>query len=54
MPGEYSSGVLNTKRQGIVGFKGLSLGTSPDTSIIGSDKGNVHLDIGTQMILRTQ
>ncbi len=54
MPGEQDAGALTAKSQGIVGLQGLSLSASTQVSIISSAKGNVRLDGGTQLILRTQ
>jgi Bacterial conjugation TrbI-like protein len=45
---------LGPTSQGVVGMKGLSLKTSPQGATISSEKDNVHLDGGTQIILRTQ
>jgi len=49
------SGGLSARTQGIVGLKGLSLNTEADASqgsVISSDHQNVHLEHGTQLILR--
>jgi hypothetical protein len=54
MPGEHDPDALNADSRGVVGLKGLSLGTSGNASVIRSDKGNVHLESGTQLILRIQ
>jgi hypothetical protein len=40
--------------RGVVGIKGLSLETSGAVSVLTSSTGNVHLDSGTQLILRVQ
>lgn len=45
---------LGPTSKGVVGMKGLSLDTSGQAPVIRSESGNVHLDGGTQMILRTQ
>lgn len=45
---------LGPTSQGVVGMKGISLNASEKASIISSDTENVHLDSGTQLILRTQ
>jgi hypothetical protein len=54
MPGEHNPDALNADSQGVFGLKGLSLGTARNASVISSGKGNVHLEKGTQLILRTQ
>ena len=50
------SGSLSASSQGAVGLPGLSLATqtptSANASMISSQGGNVHLDSGTEMILR--
>lgn len=50
------SGSLSANSQGVVGLPGLSLSTQSSTSanasVITSQAGNVHLDSGTEMILR--
>jgi|SRR5579859_1946091 len=50
------SGSLSTNSQGVVGMPGLSLSsqtsTSGNASVISSQGSNVHLDSGTEMILR--
>jgi len=40
--------------RGVVGIRGLSLETSGAVSVLTSSTGNVHLDSGTQLILRVQ
>ncbi|MGC2182789.1 MAG: hypothetical protein WA637_05895 [Terriglobales bacterium] len=40
--------------RGVVGIKGLSLETSGSVSVLTSHTGNVHLDSGTQLMLRVQ
>lgn len=47
---------LSIGSQGVVGLKDMTLsnGSAGQGSVISSDKHNVHLDSGTQMILRTQ
>lgn len=45
---------LGPTSQGVVGMKGISLSASEKASIVSSDTENVHLDSGTQLILRTQ
>src|SRR5207244_8576068 len=50
------SGSLSASSQGVVGLPGLSLATQSSTSanasVISSQGSNVHLDSGTEMILR--
>lgn len=50
------SGSLSTSSQGVVGLPGLSLSqqtsASANASVISSQGSNVHLDSGTEMILR--
>jgi hypothetical protein len=50
------SGPLSTSSEGVVGLPGLSLSspisTSANASVISSQGSNVHLDSGTEMILR--
>jgi hypothetical protein len=54
--GGAASGSLSTSSQGVVGLPGLSLSTQTSTSanasVISSQGSNVHLDSGTEMILR--
>jgi hypothetical protein len=45
---------LSPSSHGIVGMKGLSLETTPSESVLSSNTVNVHLDGGTQLILRVQ
>jgi Bacterial conjugation TrbI-like protein len=45
---------LGPTSQGVVGMKGLSLKVSGQASVISSETENVHLDSGTQLMLRTQ
>ncbi len=54
MPGEHDPDALNADSRGVVGLKGLALSTTPTASVISSDKGNVHLEKGTRLILGTQ
>jgi hypothetical protein len=54
MPGEHNPEALNADSRGMVGFKGLSLSASATSSLITSEKGNVRLNSGTQLILRAQ
>lgn len=54
--GRSVSGTLSANSQGVVGLPGLSLSqqtsTSANASVISSQGSNVHLDSGTEMILR--
>ena len=45
---------LSPATQGVVGIKGLSLATSGAVSVLSSSTSNVHLDGGTQLILRVE
>jgi hypothetical protein len=45
---------LSPTSKGVVGMKGLSLDTSGPAAVLSSNAGNVHLDSGTQLILRVQ
>jgi hypothetical protein len=49
-----SGSSLNPNSQGVVGLKGLSLNTSGQASVVSSSNQNVHLEGGTQLILRIQ
>ena len=54
--GSYSGG-LSAATQGVVGLKGLSLSTQGEASqgsVISSDHQNVHLEHGTQFVLRVK
>jgi hypothetical protein len=50
------SGSLSSTSQGVVGLQGLSLSADTSTaaqgSVVSSTSGNVHLDSGTEMVLR--
>jgi hypothetical protein len=50
--GRSAAGPLSPGSAGVVGMPGLSLSTSAQGSTISSEKENVHLDGGTQLILR--
>jgi hypothetical protein len=52
--GSSNIGVLDPHSQGVVGMKGLQLSASPQASVVSSSSGNVHLDSGTQLVLRTE
>jgi hypothetical protein len=45
---------LDSTSRGVFGINGLSLDTSGPVSVLRSSTGNVHLDGGTQLILRVQ
>jgi hypothetical protein len=45
---------LDSTSRGVVGIKGLSLNISGPLSVLNSNTGNVHLDGGTQLLLRVQ
>ncbi len=45
---------LSPTSKGVVGMKGLNLDTLGPAAILTSNTGNVHLDSGTQLILRVQ
>lgn len=45
---------LSSASRGVVGIKGLSLETSGQASVVSSNTDNVHLESGTQLILRVQ
>jgi hypothetical protein len=47
-------GALSSSSQGVVGIKDLSLAASPQASVFSSSTKNVHLDGGSQLILRVQ
>jgi hypothetical protein len=49
-----SGSSLSPNSQGVVGIRGLSLSTSGAASVISGSKENVHLESGTQLILRIQ
>src|SRR6266576_1787518 len=46
--------VLDPHSQGVIGIKGLQLNSSGQASVVSSDSNNVHLDSGTQLVLRTE
>jgi hypothetical protein len=45
---------LDPASKGVVGMKGFSLTTSGEVSVVSSNTENVHLDSGTQLVLRVQ
>lgn len=47
-------GALSAESQGVVGIKDLSLSATPQASVVSSSNKNVHLDGGTQLMLRVQ
>lgn len=49
-----AAGAISASTQGVIGLKGLSLSKGNQGTVITSDSGNVHLDGGTQMILRVE
>jgi hypothetical protein len=53
-PSGATGKVLDPSSQGVVGLEGLSLTSSAQGSVVSSNTDNVHLDSGTQLILRTQ
>ena len=54
-PSENSTATaLDPKSQGVIGMKGLSLNSSEQGSVLSSNTSNVHLDGGTQLVLRTE
>jgi len=52
-PETRAGAALDPQSHGVVGMKGLSLSTSDQGSVVSSNT-NVHLDGGTQLILRTE
>ena len=54
--GGAASGSLSASSQGVIGLPGMSLSTQTSTStnafVISSQGSNMHLDSGTEMILR--
>ena len=54
--GGVASGSLSSTSQGVVGLQGLSLSSDTSSathaSVLSSTNGNVHLDSGTEMVLR--
>jgi len=53
-PRGSSTGTLNASSQGVVGIRDLSLSSTAQASVLTSSTKNVHLDGGTQLILRVQ
>jgi len=52
--GGSAGSVLGPHSQGVVGMKGLQLSTSGQASVVISNSNNVHLDSGTQLVLRIE
>src|SRR6267143_3950131 len=52
--GGSAGSVLGPHSQGVVGMKGLQLSTSGPASLVISNSKNVHLDSGTQLVLRIE
>lgn len=53
-PSDSAGSSLNSSSQGVVGLRGLSLGSSGQASVVSSSNENVYLESGTQLILRVQ
>jgi len=53
-PSDSSGSSLDPTSQGVVGLKGLSLSNSGQASVVSSSNENVHLESGTQLILRIE
>jgi hypothetical protein len=53
-PSRTSTGALSASSQGVVGLKDLSLEATPQASVFSSNSKNVHLDTGTQLLLKVQ
>jgi len=53
-PRGSSTGALSASSQGVVGIKDLSLSATPQASVVSSSTKNVHLDGGTQLMLKVQ
>jgi hypothetical protein len=51
---DSSGGSLGPNSQGVVGIRNLAMNASGQTSEVSSNSENVHLDAGTQLILRIQ
>ncbi len=54
VPNTSTVSPLAPTSRGVVGIKGLALQTSGPVSLLTSSTGNVHLDSGTQLMLRVQ
>ena len=53
-PSSSVTGALGASSQGVIGLKDLSLSATPQASVVSSSTKNVHLDGGTQLMLRVQ
>jgi hypothetical protein len=53
-PRGSSVSALSASSQGVVGLRDLSLNATPEASVFSSSNKNVHLDDGTQLILKVQ
>ncbi len=53
-PHGTSSGALSASSQGVVGLKDLCLNATPQAFVLSSSNKNVHLDSGTQLMLKVQ
>jgi hypothetical protein len=49
-----SAHALSPSSEGVIGLKDLALSASPQASVVSSSSKNVHLDSGTQMLLKIQ
>jgi hypothetical protein len=49
-----TNGALTAQSRGALGMKGTDLESSKESNVIKSDTRNVHLDGGTQILLRTE
>ena len=49
-----STGALDASSQGVIGLKDLTLSATPEASVVSSSSKNVHLDSGTQLILKVE
>jgi hypothetical protein len=54
MTGGATSTPLSAASRGVVGIKGLSMDAPGPVAVLSSNTGNVHLEGGTQLILRVQ
>jgi hypothetical protein len=54
VPHGSSTGALSPSSQGVVGIRDLSLSATPQASVLSSSSKNVHLDGGTQLMLRVE
>ncbi len=52
--GSSTTGALSASSQGVVGIKDLSLSATPQASVVSSTNKNVHLEGGTQLMLKVQ